>query len=56
MAYQIFLDYFGEPNGVRRLSDQLCIPFAAGNTDYQTYLKYVEEGGEVLPADEPVES
>ena len=53
MAYQIFLDYFGEPNGVRRLSDQLCIPFAEGNTDYQQYLAWLAEGNEPLPADEP---
>ena len=38
---------------VIRLSDNACIPFAPDNTDYQSYLKWVEEGGVVLPADEP---
>lgn len=28
------------------------IPFALDNTDYQAYLKWVEEGGVPLPADE----
>jgi len=37
---------------VRRLSDNACIPFDQANTDYQAYLKWVSEGGVVLPADE----
>jgi hypothetical protein len=28
------------------------IPFDEGNTDYQQYLKWVEEGNTPLPADE----
>ena len=36
---------------IRRLSDGACIPFDPANTDYQAYLKYVEQGGLVLPAD-----
>ena len=28
------------------------IPFAPDNTDYQAYLKWVEEGNTPLPADE----
>jgi hypothetical protein len=28
------------------------IPFDPDNTDYQTYLKWLEEGNEPLPADE----
>jgi hypothetical protein len=51
MTYQLV-----EPGLVKRLTDNAFIPFAEGNTDYQAYLKYVEEGGEVLPADEPAES
>jgi hypothetical protein len=32
---------------------RLCIPLnAPDNTDYQAYLKWVEEGNEPLPADE----
>lgn len=32
------------PNIVFRLSDGACIPFDPDNTDYQAYLKWVEEG------------
>jgi hypothetical protein len=44
--------YGGEPNCVLRVADKTCIPFAEANTDYQAYLKWLEEGNEVLPADE----
>lgn len=30
----------------------LSIPFDPANTDYQAYLKWLEEGGQPLPADE----
>jgi hypothetical protein len=36
---------------VQRLSDMACIPFDLDNTDYQAYLKWVEEGNEPLPAE-----
>jgi hypothetical protein len=35
-----------------RLSDGSIIPFAPDNTDYQAYLKWLEEGNTPLPADE----
>ena len=37
---------------IRRLSDNACIPTDPANTDYQQYLKFLEEGGQPLPADE----
>jgi hypothetical protein len=39
-------------NIVYRLSDNAFIPFAPDNTDYQQYLKWLEEGNTPLPAEE----
>jgi hypothetical protein len=46
------LDLDGKQKMVQRLSDGAYIPFAPDNTDYQQYLKWVEEGNTPLPADE----
>jgi hypothetical protein len=39
-------------NVVKRLIDDVYIPFDPANTDYQAYLKWLEEGNTPLPADE----
>ena len=39
-------------NAIIRTSDGACIPFDPANTDYQQYLKFLEEGGQPLPADD----
>ena len=36
-------------------NDGAFIPFDPANTDYQEYLKWLSEGNEPLPADEPSE-
>ena len=40
---------------ILRIEDSACIPFDPANTDYQEYLKWLAEGNEPLPADEPTE-
>ena len=36
---------------VVRVEDEVFIPFDPANTDYQAYLKWLEEGNTPLPAD-----
>lgn len=36
-----------------RIFDNAFIPFDPANTDYQQYLKFLAEGGQPLPADNP---
>lgn len=49
--YKILTDR-NKPCGIQRLSDNTIIPFDSNNTDYQVYLKWVEEGNTAEQADE----
>ena len=39
-------------NTIQRVEDGACIPFDPANTDYQAYLKWLDEGNTPLPAEE----
>jgi hypothetical protein len=39
-------------NSIVRIKDNAFIPFDPANTDYQAYLKWLDEGNTPLPADE----
>ena len=50
--YKLNKNSFGlPPMVVTRLSDNANIPFDPDNTDYQAYLKWVEEGNTPEPAE-----
>ena len=53
--YKLTKNSFGEQNGVFRITDNTCIPFDPANTDYLQYLKWLAEGNQPLPADEPAQ-
>jgi hypothetical protein len=51
--YKLINDFeTGKLKSILRLSDKAFIPFAPDNTDYQSYLKWLDEGNTPLPADE----
>ncbi len=51
--YQLTPDTLtGAVQCIKRLSDNAFIPFDPANTDYQAYLRWLEEGNQPLPAEE----
>ncbi len=51
-TYQLCLDQITKKVGCLKRNDGWTIPFDPANTDYQAYLKWLEEGNQPLPADE----
>ena len=56
MIYKLAKDLIsGQTKSVNKIDDNgqiYGIPFDPANTDYQAYLKFLEDGGTPLPADE----
>ena len=52
--YKLKKNLQGELCAIEKVENGIgySIPFAEDNTDYQAYLKWVEEGNTPLPADE----
>ena len=42
-----------ESSSVIRTTDGACIPFDPANTDFLEYQKWLSEGNNPIPADEP---
>jgi hypothetical protein len=55
ITYKLAGMYMGQQNTAILRSDGACIPPDPANTDYQEYLKWLSEGNEPLPADQPPE-
>jgi hypothetical protein len=50
--YKLIKNLQDQELSVKRLSDNAAIPFDPANTDYQAYLRWLEEGNTPLPAEE----
>lgn len=53
-TYKIVIDAVTNKEFCILKDGSMSIPFDPANTDYQAYLKWLEEGNEPLPADEPI--
>ena len=51
MNYKLMFNHMGATCVVHRLTDNAFIPFDPANTDYQEYLRWLEEGNTPLPAE-----
>jgi hypothetical protein len=52
--YQLIPDTpIGKATCIKRIADNAFIPFDPQNTDFAEYLKWLDEGNEPLPPDEP---
>ena len=51
----IFCLKSNQPSCIIRTTDGASIPLCLENSDYQQYLKWLEEGNTPLPADEPTQ-
>jgi hypothetical protein len=49
--YKLFKDPMGNKDVGVILNGNMAIPFEPANTDYQAYLKWIEEGNTPLPAE-----
>jgi hypothetical protein len=52
MKYIVYKNLQSVESSIFRTTDGACIPFDPANTDYQAYLKWLDEGNEPLPAEE----
>ena len=50
--YKFLINSLGQTSVVLRKSDNVSVPFDESNSDYQQYLKWLEEGNTPEPADE----
>lgn len=51
IMYKLIVQRDGSVSSVKRVSDGATIPFDSANTDYQEYLKWLDEGNTPQPAD-----